>query len=136
MLTSTSTLDDLRAVPLLAGVRDKELRAIDTLTTELVFPAGLELTVQSGSGHEFFVIVSGSVEVVQAGDVIAELGPGDFFGEMALLDGGPRSATVRTRTTVVARVLGAREFASLVHGHPAVARNMLRLMSERMRAAA
>src|SRR5438876_552191 len=84
----------LKAVPLFAECDDKQLAFIATQVDEVDFVAGRDLCREGASGGEFFVILTGTAEVRRQGRHLRELGPGDFFGEIALLDGGPRTATV------------------------------------------
>jgi CRP-like cAMP-binding protein len=103
--------------------------------TPLRFPAGKVLTRLDDVGQEFFVIITGEARVMRGEQRLAHLGPGSFFGEMALLDGGKRSATVVTDTAVEVFVLSEREFADLLRQSQTVGQNMLRIMSQRLRAA-
>ena len=93
------------------------------------------LTREGGFGHEFMVIVEGTAQVVVADREIAVLGPGDFFGEIALLDDGTRTASVIAETDLVAEVSGQREFADLLIGAPGLARELLVGLARRLRAA-
>ena len=79
----------LKAVPLFAACDDKQLAFIATQVDEMDFVAGRDLCREGASGGEFFVILTGTAEVRRQGRHLRELGPGDFFGEIALLDGGP-----------------------------------------------
>jgi voltage-gated potassium channel len=103
--------------------------------TPLEFPAGRVLTHFNEVGREFFVITSGSASVTRGDEVLAHVGRGSFFGEMALLDGGRRTATVAADTTMEAFVLSEHEFTALLRQSPTVAHNLLRAMSQRLRAA-
>ena len=87
------------------------------------------------TGHEFFVILSGTAQVARHGRKIATLGPGDAFGELALLEKAPRNATVVAETDMELVVLGQREFAGIVDEVPGFARKMLAGMAKRLREA-
>jgi CRP/FNR family transcriptional regulator, cyclic AMP receptor protein len=81
------------------------------------------------------VVVSGTVRVEIGGQNVATLGPGEFFGEMSLLDGGPRTATVVAETDVVVEVIGQREFSALIEDTPHLAKKLLIGLARRLRAA-
>ena len=95
MPAMAEVVDTLRAIPLFANVPDKQLKRLAAAMQERTVAAGEELTVEGRSGVGFFVIESGEASVSQGGEEIRTLGPGDSFGEMAVIDSGPRSATVR-----------------------------------------
>jgi CRP/FNR family cyclic AMP-dependent transcriptional regulator len=118
-------------------VRSKrELATVRRLSTPLgVQPAGKALTKQGEPGSEFFVITDGQVEVTIDGKEVAKLGPGDFFGEMALLDSGPRTATVTCLTDVQVEVISRRDFSQLLDDAPALTRKILAGMAARLREA-
>ena len=84
----------LAQIPLFQGLSKKELRNLSSLATRLEEPAGKVLTKEGQQGYEFIIVLEGEVEVRQHGEVIAKRGAGDYFGEIALLDNRPRTATV------------------------------------------
>jgi CRP-like cAMP-binding protein len=134
LLTSKSAKADLiRGVGLFAGLSQRELGRIATLVDELRVDAGHVLCTEGRPGSEFFVIANGRAEATRHGEHLAFLGPGAFFGEMSLLDHGPRSATVTATTSMHLLVLDARAFLGLVADHPAVARKVMRGLAERLR---
>ena len=116
----------LSTVPLFSRCTKRDLAVLSRLTTTLTFPAGEEVTRQGRVGREFIVIISGKATVAIDGQTVATLGPGDFFGEIALLDGGPRTATVTADTDLVAEVMSHQEFASLLFDVPQVTRGILK----------
>jgi voltage-gated potassium channel len=118
------------------GCSESEIIRIASLITELHVPAGRVLTRADEIGREFFVIADGHAEVRRDGRLITTLGRGSFFGEMALLDGAHRSATVVAATPLDVHVAGEREFHELLRCAPTVAQNMLRTLSRRLRDAA
>jgi CRP/FNR family transcriptional regulator, cyclic AMP receptor protein len=128
--------DGLAKVPLFAGLTDKELESVRSLMTETNVPKGTILASQGKTGHEFFVIVSGTASVDRDGEHVADVGPGDFLGEMALLDGGPRNADVSASTEMTLMVLSQREFSQLLDTAPMIARRMLPTLVKRLRAGA
>lgn len=105
---------------LFQGLRHDELAAVDRLFTEVAVPAGTDLIAEGGVGREFFVIAEGEVAVLRGRREIARLHPGDFVGELSLLEAGPRNATVRAITDVRVLVQNRREFASLLDAIPAI----------------
>jgi CRP/FNR family transcriptional regulator, cyclic AMP receptor protein len=130
-----SKTEALSAVPLFSDCSKKELSAIARLCTSIDVPAGDVLTKEGASGREFFVISSGQAKVVIGKRTVATLGPGDSIGEMALLDGGPRTATVTATTPLEVYALGVREFRSLLDASPSITRKILVSVAGRLRAA-
>jgi CRP/FNR family cyclic AMP-dependent transcriptional regulator len=127
-------LDDLRKVPLFANCTKDELREIVRLGTEAHVPDGRVLTEQGKPGSEFFLIRSGQVRCLVDGKEVALLGGGDFFGEMALLDKGPRHATVVADGPADLIVLDRREFSSLLDASPSITKRLLYSFAARQRA--
>ena len=125
----------LGGVSLFRGCNRKELAQIAALTTEIDVPAGDALCKEGQPGREFFVVVDGKATVAIGGKEIDAIGPGNFCGEMALLDGGPRIATVTASTPMQLLVLSSQEFNSLLDDAPAVARSMLKTIGGRLRRA-
>ncbi|MEX2556443.1 MAG: cyclic nucleotide-binding domain-containing protein [Actinomycetota bacterium] len=125
----------LSNVMLFSGCDGKEISKIASLATEIAVPEGKVLAREGEAGREFYVILDGKADVEIGGNQVATLGPGDFFGEMALLDQGPRVATVKAVTPMEVAVLDPREFVSLIEEHPAVARKVLKVMAGRLRGA-
>ena len=122
----------LKDVPLFAGLSSKELKLIAHLATYLEEPAGTTLTAQGASGNEFIIVLEGDVEVVKDGEVIATRGAGDYFGEIALLDNRPRTATVVAITPVVIEVIERREFLGLVAENPEIGQTIMATMAQRL----
>ena len=92
--TKDPKLELIAAVPLFAGFNRREIEALGRLMDEIDVKEGRVLTREGASGREFFIVVSGRVRVERNGRKVNELGPGDFLGEIALIDHGPRTATV------------------------------------------
>jgi CRP/FNR family cyclic AMP-dependent transcriptional regulator len=124
----------LRSVPLFAGCSDKELSFIASRADEVDLPAGKVLTEKGESGGDFFIILEGQAEV-EASQGKRTLGPGDFFGEIALIDNGPRTATVTAATPMRCLVLGHSQFRDVLHQNGEIAVKILRAVTERLRAA-
>ena len=126
----------LRGVSLFSACSKRELSLIASLVDQIEVPKGKVLTREGESGHEFFVIVEGQARVtVGQRGMVSPLGPGASFGEMSLLDHGPRAATVEAESDMQLLVLDARSFSSLLADVPSVARKMLAVMAARLRVA-
>lgn len=130
---SDKYLDHLARVSLLSSLSRKELAKVAKVTDELELPEGRELIAQGSAGHECYVIVEGEASVVIDGNEVATLGPGDHFGELALLDGGPRTATVVAASPIRVLVIGQREFAGVLDEVPELARKLLQSLAARIR---
>jgi CRP/FNR family transcriptional regulator, cyclic AMP receptor protein len=130
-----AVVEQLAGVPLFAGCSAKELQLVARAGKEAHHRAGTALAREGEAGVGLFMIIEGNAEVTIGGRRRASLGPGDFFGEVALLDGGPRSATVTATSDV--RVLGITEwvFRGLLHEHPSIAIKTLQVMAGRLRRA-
>jgi CRP/FNR family transcriptional regulator, cyclic AMP receptor protein len=133
MRSSREVLHILAARPLFSGLSQKELRSVAGLGTSLAVNPGEVLTDEGTRGREAFLIVAGRARCV-VGDVeAAMLGPGDFFGEMSLLDGAPRSATVIADDEMWVTVFDRREFVRLIEVSPKIATKLLAAMAARIR---
>jgi CRP/FNR family cyclic AMP-dependent transcriptional regulator len=122
-------------VRLFSTCNRRELARIASLVDEVEAPKGKVIVRQGDPGRECFVITEGRARATIRGKGTAALGPGSFFGEMSLLDQGPRSATVTAETDMRLLVLGSREFSALVNEVPTVAVRMMRGLAERLRSA-
>ncbi len=133
----TLTLDRrtqlLAGCPLFGGVTQDDLAAIGDSALEVDFPADHVIARQGEIGTGFFVVVEGAVRVVRDGEEIARLGPGDFFGEMSVIDGLPRVAQVVTTAPTRCLALASWEFERLVLDHPTIGLAILRGLSTRLR---
>ena len=125
-------LERIAAVPLFARCSKRELSQIGTLADEVDLPAGTVVVREGGFGQEFFVLVSGKAEVSRKGKVVAKLGPGDWFGEIALLHNAPRNATVTATSPIVALVVSHRDFTSLLSTAPQIQSKILQALAERL----
>jgi CRP-like cAMP-binding protein len=126
-------LDLLHRIPLFSAFDRRKLERLGMLADEVDVPADRCLMAQGDRGMEMFVIVSGSVRVERNGERINTLGPGDFFGEIALLDGGERTATVTAEEPSRLLVLTHREFHSMMEEFPQVAAEVLNSLAHRIR---
>lgn len=131
---SDPRVERLRRVPLFAGCTAKQLQFIAGRADELDLEKGTVLCREGKSGGDFFVLLSGAAEVSAAGKSIRKLHEGDFFGEIAVLDNGPRSATVTVSETARALVLGPAQFRDILHQNAEIATTMLYAVVERLRA--
>lgn len=116
---------DLGAIAVFSELSKRELRALDKLMSSQQVAAGKELTRQGQPGREFMIISAGTARVEIDGETVAHLGPGDFLGELAIIAGTPRSATVTTTSDCQVQVLNRREFMSMLDESPALARKIL-----------
>lgn len=126
----------LKNVPLFSGLSRKQLRSVSGLSEQVRFGAGRTVVQYGSRGTAFFVIAEGNAKVMvgYSNRVLARLGPGDFFGELALLDGGPRTASVISETPLVTVRIARPEFRKMLTRHPDVALKMLEELSGRLRA--
>ncbi len=122
----------LQGVPMFAGMSQKDLARIWELVKIVQHDAGHRVVAEGHSGVGFHLILSGEAVVERKGKKFP-LGPGTFFGEMSLIDGGPRTATVTTVTPVVAATLSAWEFKTIVKKNPEMAWNLLVHLTGRLR---
>jgi CRP/FNR family transcriptional regulator, cyclic AMP receptor protein len=123
----------LRDIALFSGCSDKQLWRIAALTTEHWVPARRVLTVAGDDGDEFFVVVRGTATVSRDGVVLGTVGPGSFFGELSLLDGAKRTATVVADTDMVLLVMSRTEFHSPYFRVPPVMEKMMTELGRRLR---
>src|SRR2546423_6731398 len=122
----------LRAIPLFATLSRRDAEQVARWADEVDVPAGKHLVEQGRFAHEFFAIVSGTAEVLVDGERVAELGPGDFFGEIALLEHQRRSATVTATTPITAIAMHERHFHAMAETMPAVCDGITAAMRERL----
>jgi CRP-like cAMP-binding protein len=128
-------LDLLSRIPLFRGCTKDELRHIDRAATRADYSVGQLICREGDVGRELIMVVEGEASIDRGGVEIAKVGPGAFIGEMSLLDGGPRSATITSTTPVNALVLPTREFWQVIDEVPAIAHRLLTTLAERLRAA-
>jgi CRP-like cAMP-binding protein len=133
--TTDPKLELIAAVPLFAGFNRREIEAVGRLMDEVDVKAGRVLMREGASGREFFIVVSGSVRVERNGRKVNELGPGDFLGEIALIDRGPRTATAVASDACRLLVLDIGGFRTLVSKYPTVQGKIMKALAERLREA-
>ena len=131
-LRSDAKVDLLRKVPLFAACSKGELRKLASIADEIDLREGTVLTREGRTAHEFFVLVEGTVRITKNGRKLADLGPGSWLGEIALLTKAPRTATATATSPVVALVIVDRDFRSVVSEIPSIAMKMLSCVAERL----
>ena len=132
---ANKVVDQLGKVPLFSDCSQRDLQTIARVVKDIDHPAGTVVAREGALGVGLFVIADGTADVTIGGKKKATLGPGDFFGEIALLDGGPRTATVTATSDV--HLLGLTEwvFRGLMQEHPSIAVKTLQAMAGRLRGA-
>jgi CRP/FNR family transcriptional regulator, cyclic AMP receptor protein len=135
-VAETNAASLLKKVPLFSGCTRHELDAISRATKEVKHKEGHVIAREGDTGIGFFLITEGTADVSIGGKTRARLGPGDFFGEISLLDRGPRTATVTATSPIKMLGLTAWVFRGLVEQHPTIALNMLKVVAQRLRGAA
>ena len=132
-MSSKAPLDTLKHVPLFAGLDDRELQQIASTLRERRYAAGDTLTQEGSGGAGFFVVEDGEAEVSVGGEQRGSIGPGDYFGEIALLTDSPRTATLTARTDMVCYGMTPWDFRPLVESNSTIAWKLLTAMADKMR---
>jgi len=127
--------DFLARVPIFASCTPEEISAIVEVAQESYFQPGQIIVTQGTPGQAFYLILSGSVEILRDGTSLGAFGPGDFFGEMSLLDQAARSATIRALEQTVCLMLSSWDFKAVLERHPSIAIKLLEVLSRRLRVA-
>jgi len=120
-----ASIEDLQEIELFSELSKRDLKAVSKLMTETHVAAGAELMREGEAGREFMVILDGEATVRRGRRVLARVETGDFLGELAVIAGMPRSATVTADTDMTVSVLNRREFSSLLDAQPQIARKVL-----------
>jgi CRP/FNR family transcriptional regulator, cyclic AMP receptor protein len=131
-LSKNEKIELLARIPLFSACTKAELVEVAISADEREAPAGSDLTKQGARGREFFVLVEGAVTVRRSGRKVADLGPGDWFGEIAILTYKPRTATVTTTSPVRLLVISDRAFRRVVETTPRIALKVLTAVAERL----
>jgi CRP/FNR family cyclic AMP-dependent transcriptional regulator len=126
-------VEQLKTVPLFSGCSARELGSLGAFLREVNFPAGREILKKGQTGTGLHVIVEGEVKVLVGDGTERRLGPGAFFGEISLLDRGPRTATVVAETPVRTLSLSSWNFRGVLKEHPSMAVKMLEELARRIR---
>jgi CRP/FNR family transcriptional regulator len=127
------SVDLLKKVPLFAGLDKKELEAIASSMRERRFKAGDTVTQEGAGGVGFFVVQEGQADVNVGGESKGSVGPGDYFGEIALINESPRTATLTASTDMVCYGMTPWDFRPLVESNSTIAWKLLTAMAEKMR---
>jgi CRP-like cAMP-binding protein len=130
----TTKLAALRAVPLFQGMSDRSVESIAELAADASFAAGAVLVREGDPGDSFLIIRDGSATVEQGGSTVRELGSGDYLGEISLIDGRPRTATVIASRPVDAWTIDRAGFTRLMDEYPSVRYELLNALTQRIRA--
>ena len=134
-MTPSRDVLDLSKIWLFSTSSAKDLRTIRKALEEVTVPPGRLLCEQGTIGQEFFLIVDGQASVKRNNRKVATLGPGQYFGELALLDRRPRSASVTSDTDMTLLVLGQRQFNGILDSVPPLSRKLLSATATRLREA-
>lgn len=126
------SVETLRRVPLFEELDAAELQSVAEAMNQASVPAGSTVTAEGGPGDGFFVIDSGEAEVTVGGEPRAALAAGDYFGEIALLLGSDRTATVTAKTDLRCYALTPWDFRTLVEGEPSIAWKVMQSMAARL----
>jgi CRP/FNR family cyclic AMP-dependent transcriptional regulator len=136
MAVKTDPTESLRRVPLFAGLDRKELELLAKLAKEQRYEPGATIVKTGAGGHGLYIIKEGNVSVVRDGKKVASMGPGQFFGEISVLDGGPRTADVKADTETVCLTLVSWEIKPLLMDNAGITYKMLLEMVKRLRSQA
>jgi CRP/FNR family transcriptional regulator, cyclic AMP receptor protein len=128
------TIERIRSVPLFSEFGDKDLQRVAAIAKEVEFPAGKVIAKQGESGVGFHMIAEGETSITVDGVEHATLGPGSYFGEISLVDGGQRSATVTAKTDLKTVSLTSWDFSALLDEYPGLSRGLLIEVCRRLRA--
>jgi len=134
MARRDARIERLAAVPLFRACSKKELGQVASAADQITIEAGDDVVAEGEIGHEFFVIMSGQATVHRGGRDVATIGPGDYFGELALLDRTQtrRDATVRATSALEVLCIGRREFGALLDEVPTLAHKVMAGMAQRL----
>jgi CRP-like cAMP-binding protein len=132
-MSKDAKVDRLRNVKLFSGLSDRDLAAVAEISTEVSVRAGTVLASEGHAGHEAFVIEKGEAEISVDGKVVGVIGAGEMVGEMGLIDGGKRAATIRAKTDMEVLVIEPGHFGALLDDHPSVTKALLVAVIQRLR---
>jgi CRP/FNR family cyclic AMP-dependent transcriptional regulator len=130
---AVAAVDTLKKVPLFSGLDDKELQQIASGMRERRYSAGDTMTSEGSGGAGFFVVEEGQADVTVGGETKGSIGPGDYFGEIALINESPRTATLTAKTDMLCYGMTPWDFRPLVESNSAIAWKLLTAMAEKMK---
>jgi len=130
-----SNAEFLARVPLFTACTPEEIAAITAVAQEHAYDPGQIIVTQGTPGQAFYTVLSGRVEIIRDNSSLGTFGPGDFFGEMSLLDQAPRSATIRAIEPTRCLMLSSWDFKAVLESHPSIAVKLLEVLSRRLRVA-
>ena len=125
----------LARVPIFGNCTADEIQAVAAVAQESFFQPGQIIVTQGTPGQAFYLILAGRVEILRDDKSLGAFGPGDFFGEMSLLDQAPRSATIKALEQTQCLMLSSWDFKALLERHPSIAIKLLEVLSRRLRVA-
>jgi len=134
-ISTASKTATLATVPLFAGISDESMQRLSSVAGEQEFPAGHFIVRQGQVGTGLYVIVSGAARVVTGSHELAQLGPGDFFGELTVIDQQPRLASVQATEDTTCLALASWDLLRLLETDSALALNLIRGLAARLRSA-
>jgi CRP-like cAMP-binding protein len=124
----------LAGIPLFAGLSKRDLRRVAAVSVLRTVPRGSRIVREGEPGRAFYVLLNGTARVVIGGAAVATLAPGQFFGELSLVDGGPRTATITAEEETAVLELSRAAFTGLLTDQPSIALALLRTLAGRIRA--
>jgi CRP/FNR family transcriptional regulator, cyclic AMP receptor protein len=130
-----AVIESFGRIPLFSGLSRRALRSVASAATELEVRAGTVIVTEGRSDRFLYVLVAGSADVTKGGRKRDTIEPGEFFGELAFLDAGPRSATVTATSDCKLLILSPREMNALIHVEPSLALGMIEVLARHLRAA-
>jgi CRP-like cAMP-binding protein len=133
MTQPTDTVSALKTIPLLAGLPHSDLEELAKKVTEASYAVGTELIKEGTSGSSVFLIVDGECEVRRLNVRIRTLGPGEFFGELSILDPAPRTASVRVTEAARVLILEGKDFRNALKSNMQMAQKLIIALAERLR---
>jgi CRP/FNR family cyclic AMP-dependent transcriptional regulator len=129
----SAVIDHMRKVPLFRGMSTSALETVADRASETTFEDGETVTREGEPGNTFYIVTDGRLRVSKDGTLVSELGPGDFLGEISLVDGGPRTATVTADGRVEALVIRRADFLEMMEWDSAVRLGILTALTQRIR---
>jgi len=132
-MSKDAKLDRLSQVPLLSGLSRRELEKVAEITDEVELKAGRKLATEGEPAHTAYVIVSGTAAISVDGQKVGTVGPGELVGEMGLIDGGPRAATITAESDMDVYIIEPGRFRVLLDDVPSLCRHLLLAMTRRLR---